>query len=74
MDKNSGTNEAADFFSGLMEWDSLKITTLVVNHLLTVTGICLLSFVVWYEKHSSDLNYRYQNLIFFYFFAQKCLV
>jgi hypothetical protein len=58
MEKNVSTMEGGDFFSGLMEWDSIKIGTLVLNHLLTATGLALLSFVVWYEKYSSDLKNR----------------
>ena len=45
-------------YGGLLEWDSIKLMTIVLNALVMLLGPSLLYTVIWYERYSADLMYR----------------
>ena len=45
-----------NFFAGLMEWDSIKITYGVWHILVSTLGPGLLYAFIAYEKHSGDFR------------------
>ncbi len=51
-------NSNQTFYSGLLEWDSLKITFVAWHVIVSCIGPCLLYAVIWYERNSPDLLYR----------------
>lgn len=46
------------FYTGLLEWDFIKIINTCLNIFLIFVGPCLLYSVIWYERFSADLIYR----------------
>lgn len=46
------------FYTGLIQWDSLKVSYLIFHIILTFIGPALLYSIVWYERFSSDIRYR----------------
>ena len=51
-------NFSSNFYTGLLEWDTIKIVNVCLNILLIFVGPCLLYSVIWYERFSADLIYR----------------
>ena len=49
---------SSNFYSGLMEWDSVKIVYVIWHILVTLIAPCLLYSFVWYEGNSADFRYR----------------
>ena len=45
-------------YAGLLQWDSLKVASIVVNGVIMFVGPSLLYAVIWYERFSADLMYR----------------
>ena len=45
-------------YAGLLQWDSLKVASIVVNVVIMFIGPSLLYAVIWYERYSADLMYR----------------
>ena len=45
-------------YAGLLQWDSLKVASIVVNVVIMFVGPSLLYAVIWYERFSADLMYR----------------
>ncbi len=52
------SNEIENFYSGLLQWDMLKCTNVVLNIILLFIGPSLLYSVIWYERFGADLMYR----------------
>ena len=50
--------DSANFYSGLMEWDFIKIVYVIWHILVTIISPCLLYTFVWYERNSADFRYR----------------
>ena len=46
------------FYTGLLEWDTIKVTFLVCHLLETFIGPFIIYSLIWYERFSVDLRYR----------------
>ncbi len=57
MDFNNSSTSTT-FYTGLVEWDFIKVIYLIFHILLTFIGPGLLYSIVWYERYSSDIRCR----------------
>ena len=57
-DISEGNSTSQTFYTGLVQWDSIKAFYLIFHILLTFIGPGLLYSIVWYERFSSDIRYR----------------
>jgi hypothetical protein len=46
-------------YSTLKKFDLVKGTAICVRILLTISGVLLSFAVIWYERFSADIRYRY---------------
>jgi hypothetical protein len=51
-------NQTETFFSGLFQWDTIKVLHVILNSFIMVFGPILLGLAVWYEKKIADVVYR----------------
>lgn len=50
--------KGTQYFSGLLQWDTIKILNVTLHCLIMVFGPILLSLAVWYERKIADVVYR----------------
>jgi len=55
MENNFSSN---NFYSGLLEWDTIKVFNVVLNIFIMVFSPLLFYSVIWYERFSADIVYR----------------